>query len=209
MESYGAHLFTPSVRAEQDRVGSGQKYEMVYRSRNLGDLDPPTRSFIESCTSFYMASISSNGWPYLQHRGGPAGFLKILGPDLLGFADYRGNEQFISKGNLRDNDRVALFLMDYPRRARLKLIGHATMIDTAEDADLARRLAQEGAPRPERLATIQVVALDWNCPKYITPRLSEAEIEAIFSPRIQALGKRIEDLEARLDRADPNWRDSE
>lgn len=207
MESYGTHLFTPSVRAEQDKAGTGVKYEMVYPSRNIGPIDPETRAFITSCTSFYMASISAAGWPYLQHRGGPAGFLRLIGPERLGFADYRGNQQFISKGNFADNDRVALFLMDYPRRARLKLIGHATMIDAAEDPDLAAELAQEGGPKPERLATIDVVALDWNCPKYITPRLSETEIEAIFAPRIQALGDRIADLEARLDRADPNWRD--
>ena len=207
MDNYGELLFTPNVRAEQDKVGMGARYEQTYRSRHRGPLDADTRAFIESRDSMYMATISETGWPYVQHRGGPIGFLKTLGPERIGFADYSGNKQFISKGNLRGNDRVALFLMDYPRKARLKLMGHATVTEAPGNLELTAALRDAGGPEPERLVTIDLVAMDWNCPKYITPRLTEAEIEATLGPRIRDMAARIQDLEARLDRADPNWRD--
>ncbi|MEM9320615.1 MAG: pyridoxamine 5'-phosphate oxidase family protein [Pseudomonadota bacterium] len=208
MESYADLMFTPRVRAEQDTVGMGQRYARTYEHRHRGPLDADTRAFIETRNSFYMATVSETDWPYVQHRGGPAGFLKVLGPERIGFADYPGNKQFISKGNLGASDRVALILMDYPRRARLKLLGHATVMRAADDAELAAQLATEGAAVPERLVTIDLAAMDWNCPKYITPRLTEAEIDAALGPRIKEMADRIEALEARLDRAEPGWRSS-
>lgn len=206
MESYGELLFTPNVRTEQDRVGMGERYANTYESRHRGPLDADTRAFIEARDSMYIASISEGGWPYVQHRGGPPGFLKVLGPEQIGFADYRGNKQFITKGNLTGDGRVALFLMDYPRKARLKLLGKARMVEAAEDPELATRLAQAGAPETERLAVIDVVAMDWNCPKYITPRFTEAELEAALAPRMAQINGKLADMEARLDALDPNWR---
>jgi uncharacterized protein len=153
-------------------------------------------AFIAERDSFYIATTNSDGWPYIQHRGGAAGFLKVLGPNLLGFADLKGNRQMLSIGNLTGDDRVALFLMDYPHRERLKILGHARVIDAREDAALAEKLSpgDELKGRVERLFLIEVVSYDWNCPKYITPRFTEVEIERFAAP----LKARIVELEAQL-----------
>ncbi len=198
MDSYGAHMFTQAVQAEQARAGTQDKYAKVYERRHRGPLDADTRAFIETRDSFYMASVGETGWPYVQHRGGPPGFLKVLGDEEIGFADYTGNKQFISKGNFQGDDRVALILMDYPRRARLKIIGHARMVNASEDQALADTLHIGGEGPVERVAAIKVTAIDWNCPKYITPRFTEAEIEAMLGPRIGALQQEIEMLRARV-----------
>ena len=121
-------------------------------------------AFIEARDSFYMASVTETGWPYVQHRGGPLGFLKVLGNTTLGFADYRGNRQYVSKGNLTVDDRVALILMDYPNKQRLKILGRAKMIDADKNSSVAERVSQAGEGRVERLTFIEVEAFDWNCP---------------------------------------------
>lgn len=198
MDSYGELLFTENVQAEQDKAGTKDKYAKVYQRRHRGPLDEDARAFIEARSSFYIASHSESGWPYVQHRGGPAGFLKVLGPEQIGFADYTGNQQFITKGNLTGDDRVSLFLMDYPRRARLKLLGHARMCEAADEPDLAAQLHQEGEGPVERLSIIDIVAMDWNCPKYILPRFTEAEIEAMLGPRLRDLTEENERLKAEL-----------
>jgi len=197
MDSFADHMFTPNVRAEQDRIGVGEKFEQVYNNR---------LRVIETRDSFYLATVTENGWPYVQHRGGPSGFLKVLGPEKIGFADYVGNQQFISKGNLRNESRVALILMDYPQQARLKLIGHACIIEAADDQTLLEQLQQKDAPRPERLVTIELAAIDWNCPKYITQRFRKEEVDAMIGPHLQRLNDRIKQLETRLDATDPSWR---
>jgi predicted pyridoxine 5'-phosphate oxidase superfamily flavin-nucleotide-binding protein len=137
-------------------------------------------AFIAARDSFYMATVNADGWPYIQHRGGPPGFLKVLGPNLLGFADLKGNRQLLSTGNVDGNDRVALFLMDYPHRERLKILGHARVLDAREHAEIADQLcpSPELRDRIERLFLIQAVSFDWNCPQYITPRFTEAEFQA-------------------------------
>lgn len=206
LDSYAEHMFTPHVRAEQDRVNKGEMYEKIYQSRLRGPLDANTREFIQTRDSFYLATISENGWPYVQHRGGPEGFLKLIKPLQIGFADYVGNKQFISKGNLKTNDRVSLILMDYPRQARLKLIGHATVTESEDNKTLCESLRQPDAPRPERLVTIDLVAIDWNCPKYITQRFNQKQIDEMLGPEFLRLGSRIEELETRLDLVDPGWR---
>ena len=151
-------------------------------------------AFIASRDSFYMATVNADGWPYLQHRGGPLGFLKVLGPHQLGFADLKGNRQLLSTGNLDGNDRVSVFLMDYPRRERLKILGHARVLDAREHPDLCDQLSPSPELRGkiERLFLIEVVSYDWNCPQYITPRFTEAEIETHTAP----LKARIAELEA-------------
>jgi len=152
-------------------------------------------SFIQSRDSFYMATISETGWPYIQHRGGETGFLRVLSPTMLAFADYKGNRQLLSTGNLAKTDRVALFLMDYPQKTRLKILGHARVEDAREHPELVAQLSH---PDPhstvERLFFIDVTAFDWNCPQHITPRYTAEEIKAIIEP----LQQRIAELETQL-----------
>ena len=198
MENYGETMFGPRARAEQDKVGMAARYEKMYRNRHRGPLDEDTRAFIETRDTFYMATISETGWPYVQHRGGPRGFLKVTGPEQVGFADYAGNQQFLSKGSLQANDRVALILMDYPRKSRLKLVGTARISEAADDPALEARLRMEAAVPAERLVLIDIVAMDWNCPKYITPRFTEEEISEMLRPRLTALAEENAALRARI-----------
>ncbi|TFF19098.1 pyridoxamine 5-phosphate oxidase [Jiella endophytica] len=156
-------------------------------------MDYPRRARLK----IFMATVSQTGWPYLQHRGGPAGFLKVLDDKTLGFADFRGNRQYISLGNLKADDRVSLFLMDYPRRARLKIFARAEMRDLAADADLAERLAlPDYRAKVERAMLFHLEAFDWNCPQHITPRFTEAEISGAVEP----LRQELRELKAENDR---------
>lgn len=193
-ERFQALALTPAVAAEQIRYYGQAAPRPEAADRDL--LGEVERGFIEARDSFYMATISENGWPYLQHRGGAAGFLRVIGPNLLGFADLRGNRQMLSTGNVAVNDRVALFLMDYPQRSRLKILGHARIVPAAAAPELAGRLTPPGARAVERLVQIDVEAFDWNCPKFITPRYTRQEIESLVSP----LKARIAELEAQLRR---------
>lgn len=185
---------TPAVQAAQERY-FGRRH-VVADAPERDALTAAEAAFIAGRDSFYLATTNADGWPYIQHRGGPAGFLKMLGPNLLGFADLKGNRQMLSTGNLDGDDRVALFLMDYPHRERLKVLGHARVLDAREHADLADELSPtpELRNRIERLFLIDVVSFDWNCPQYITPRYTEAEIAEIVAP----LQARIAALEAQL-----------
>lgn len=188
-------VLTPAVRKAQEHYfGKSQRVEGAPERDALAD-DEIT--FIESRDSFYMATVTENGWPYVQHRGGPPGFLRVVGPNALAFADYKGNRQLISTGNLARSDRVALFLMDYPQRTRLKILGHARVKDARDHPELVTRIADAGEQRfVERLFFIDVVSYDWNCPKYITPRYTISEIEGIVEP----LRRRIAELEAELEK---------
>jgi predicted pyridoxine 5'-phosphate oxidase superfamily flavin-nucleotide-binding protein len=151
--------------------------------------------FIAARDSFYLGSISETGWPYVQHRGGPQGFLRVVNELTLTFADYKGNRQLLTTGNVSVNDRIALFLMDYPNRTRLKILGHARVEDARAHPEL---VAQLGDPKMqssvERLVFIDVVSFDWNCPKYITPRYSIEEVEELTG----SLRTRIAELESEL-----------
>ncbi len=185
---------TDAVRNAQQRY-----YGRSAKPRAHTERDPLTVEeidFIQSRDSFYMATVTESGWPYVQHRGGSPGFLRVLSPTELGFADYQGNRQMLSTGNLAANDRVTLFLMDYPQRTRLKILGHARVIDARERPDLVTTLAEPGIRNVvERLFSIDVVSFDWNCPKYITPRYTIPEIEAMVAP----LRRRIAELETQLE----------
>lgn len=186
-------MFTDAVRRAQN-----QYYGQAGKIAGAPDRDPLGQAeteFIAARDSFYVGSISESGWPYVQHRGGPAGFLRLLNETTLVFADYKGNRQLLSTGNVSANDRVALFLMDYKNRERLKILGHARIVDprahpelTAQVTDLKMRSSVE------RLVFIDVVSFDWNCPKYITPRYSSEEVEELVGP----LRARIAELEATL-----------
>jgi predicted pyridoxine 5'-phosphate oxidase superfamily flavin-nucleotide-binding protein len=153
--------------------------------------------FVHSRDSFYLATVSESGWPYMQHRGGKPGFLHATSATSLAFADYKGNRQLLSTGNLAVNDRVLLFLMDYPQRARLKIMGRARVEDAREHPELVKKFSTpEVQPIVERVFLIEVVSFDWNCPKYITPRYTAAEVDKAVLP----LRKRIAELEAQLER---------
>ncbi len=188
MENYADILFVDEVRALQDQDGTGEKYAAVYPGRTQDILDESTLGFIASRESFYIASVSSSGWPYVQHRGGPKGFLKALGPNRLGFADYRGNRQFITMGHTAHDNRVALFFMDYENRSRLKMLGHLTM-QLAKEADptLCEQLATPGQGRVDRIATLEVTAIDWNCPQYIPALIAADKAKAFVDEQLSAL----------------------
>ncbi len=183
---------TPAVAREQLRY-YGRAHVVSGTGEPREPLGAIEREFIAARDSFYLATVTETGWPYVQHRGGPPGFLKVLDADRLAFGDVRGNRQMLSTGNLAANDRVCLFLIDYPQRSRLKVMGHATVTPAEDDPELAARVATPGLPAPERLITIQVVTHDWNCPKYITPRYTKAEVDELVQP----LRARIAELEAR------------
>ena len=180
-------LFTDRARALQEQDGSRPGYARMEEGADgspdlLGDKEA---DFIAARDSFYMASVTADGWPYVQHRGGPPGFLRLLPGNRLGFADYRGNRQHVSTANLFDDDRVSLFLIDYPNRRRLKLLGHARMIAAADDSALVASLMPDGYKAlAERACIIDVIGFDWNCPQHITPRFTEAEISAAVAPLV-------------------------
>ena len=184
-QQYGNIMFTEAVRKLQEKRGSRAQYERMARIGRIDDeLSPFETQFIAERDSFYMASITSDGWPYMQHRGGPAGFLRVIDSRTLAFADYTGNRQYISAGNLATNDRVSLFLMDYPNQARLKIIGHAKLVDSGTDPALDAAVAVPGYPaRVEGIVKIEVVAYDWNCAQHITPRYTREQIQAAFEAR--------------------------
>ncbi|MBM4265448.1 MAG: pyridoxamine 5'-phosphate oxidase family protein [Deltaproteobacteria bacterium] len=186
-------LGTPAVlRAQENAYGRSRP---VHGDAERDPLGPDEAAFIAARDSFYLATVSEAGWPYIQHRGGNAGFLRALDPHTLGFADYRGNRQLLSTGNLAANDCVSLFLMDYPHRARLKILGRARTLDARENPELVTRLAEPEMRREvERLILVDVVSFDWNCPKFITPRFTAAEVRSVLEP----LQHRIAELEARL-----------
>jgi uncharacterized protein len=181
-------LFTDSVKQAQTRYGSRVQMERLQQHGQANEaLTEAERDFIQARDGFYLATVSESGWPYLQHRGGPAGFVRVLDGKTLGYADFRGNRQYVSTGNIAHDDRVSLFFMDYANRARLKLLGHARIVDAAEDPGLAARLAVSGYPaRVERAVLITVESYEWNCHQHITPRYTEAEFAAMARERASA-----------------------
>jgi uncharacterized protein len=189
---FGSLVFTPVVKALQERYGSRRQYAKREAS-GFGQegLGPSEAEFLGECDSFYMASIGSTGWPYVQHRGGPKGFLKVVDEHTVAFADFRGNKQFISTGNLMTDDRVALILVDYPRQARLKILGHVRILEGADAKEWIGKVRDPSYDAVvERVFVIHVEAFDWNCQQHITPRFTEEQIRDALSPverRMQAL----------------------
>lgn len=184
-------MLTPSVLAAQKHYyGRCATPGAAFERDALTDEE---MQFIRSRDSFYMATVSETGWPYVQHRGGPPGFLRVLSPTRLALADYQGNRQLLSTGNVATDNRVCLFLMDYPQRMRLKILGHAKVEDARMHVDLVTQLAElEKRASIERVFFIEVVSFDWNCPKYITPRYTAAEVEQI----VASLKQHIAELES-------------
>ena len=172
--------FTPTIRDIQVVEGSRASYAVMDEGEDYSHLLTERESgFIAARDSFYMASVSETGWPYVQHRGGPAGFMKVLDECTIGFADYSGNRQYVSTGNFGNDDRVSLFFMDYPNRRRLKMLGRVRIIGTEEAATLAQLEDADYAAQVERGFIIQVEAFDWNCPQHITPRFTETEVAGL------------------------------
>ena len=192
---YRQIYFTPDVLGAQAHYFG--RAQVLPPQPECDPLTAEETEFIQRRDSFYLATVNADGWPYVQHRGGAPGFLKVLGPTSLAFADYQGNRQMLTTGNLAGNNRVALFLMDYPRRERLKILGHARVEDGRANPELVERLAQpDDREIVERVFLIDVISFDWNCSQYITPRYTEEELCGEIAP----LKRRIAELEAMLAR---------
>jgi len=196
---------TPSVRAAQARMGVDHLWKDFKGHRTFDRFTDSEAAFISSRDSFYMASVSETGWPYVQHRGGPRGFLKLVDDRTLAFADYRGNRQYISTGNFAADSRTCLFLMDYPHRARLKIYAHAEVVELDADAALTELVTVPGyRAKMERIFRLKLEAFDWNCPQHITPRFTEDEIAESVRPlrdRLAQLEAENADLRSRLSQA--------
>jgi hypothetical protein len=190
--------FTPSVRAAQTDDGSRPMLAAAYEGRGPEQgaaLGPQEADWIAECDTAFVATVSETGWPYVQHRGGPRGFIKVLDAHTLGFADYAGNRQLVSVGNLAASDRVALLLIDTMQRRRLKLLGHARVQPLDADPALAALLVDPGyRARPQRALLIRVEAFDWNCPQHIVQKLDTIEVDRMLARR----DARIAELEAKL-----------
>lgn len=182
--AYSDIAFTPTVRAMQRRMGSRSAYAQLDSSSDRRDtLGVAETRFVEERDGFYQATVSESGWPYVQFRGGQAGFLKVLDGKTIGYADFRGNVQYISVGNLQSNDRISIILMDYAGRRRLKILGRARLVGVDEEPALLSRLVlPDYRARVERAVIITVEGYDWNCPQHITPRFTEAEIRENLEP---------------------------
>lgn len=178
VQNFAEIAFTPRVRALQEDAGSRASYARMEDNPAPAGLGPREWAFIQERDSFYMASVSETGWPYVQHRGGPAGFLRVLDQTTIGFADFQGNKQYVSTGNLMHDDRVSLILMDYPNRTRLKLLGHVRIVGAEDPIVLEKLEIPDYRARVERGVLIDIAALDWNCPQHITPRFTVEEIQA-------------------------------
>jgi predicted pyridoxine 5'-phosphate oxidase superfamily flavin-nucleotide-binding protein len=189
--------FTPSVQRLQRQHGSRAQYGRLQAHAGPNDsVGEDEAEFLARADSFYLATVSETGWPYVQHRGGPPGFLRVLTPSQIAFADFRGNLQYVSAGNVAVHDRASIIVMDHVERRRLKLLGHLRFVSIDEvDADVLRRVELTGyRARVERVALFDVAAFDWNCPQHITQRFTLEQIEQAAAP----MRARIAELEARL-----------
>jgi len=190
--------FTPTVQKVQEQLGSRPSYARLAEvaattNHHLSEVEA---QFIAARDSLYMATVSETGWPYIQHRGGPTGFVRVLDETTIGFADFRGNRQYVSVGNLMTDDRVSLFFMDYPNKTRLKVFGRAKIVGLEDHATLSRLELPSYRARVERGFLINVEAFDWNCPQHIVERFTLDEVRAMTEP----LTARIAELEAELAR---------
>lgn len=180
--------FTNAVKNIQQSQGSRKAYaKMEIRPDSNHTLSETESSFIAKRDSFYMSSVSETGWPYLQHRGGPVGFMKGLDPHTLGFADFKGNRQYVSTGNFVNNNRVALFFMDYLNKRRLKLLGRVQLIGIEESAILDKLTPADYNAQIERGVLIKVEAFDWNCPQHITPRYTQIQVNEIIASLVKEI----------------------
>ncbi len=192
-DSFGSLVFTPAVKALQERYGSRRQYARLEESGSSpGRLGPQESEFLSERDTFYMASLGATGWPYVQHRGGPKGFLKVIDDRTIAFADFRGNRQYINTGNLMTDNRVALIMVDYPRQLRLKILGRAEIFEGEQAKEWTKKVVDPAYKAVvERVFVIRVEAFDWNCQQHIVPRFTEEEIREVLAPA----EKRMQELE--------------
>ncbi|HEY2843065.1 MAG TPA: pyridoxamine 5'-phosphate oxidase family protein [Bryobacteraceae bacterium] len=192
--NFGALVFTPVVKALQEKYGSRRQYARMEAGAAAPDrLGPDETAFIAERDSFYLATLGATGWPHLQHRGGPKGFLKVIDDQTIAFADFRGNKQFVSNGNIATENRVALILVDYPGQVRLKILGRAEVLEGEAARGWIERLGDpEYKAVVERAYVITVEAFDWNCPQHITPRFTAEQIQESLAP----FERRLQELES-------------
>lgn len=189
-KNFATIAFTDAVKAMQEKAGSRSGYARMEKANYLEGLTKNEMDFIADRDSFYMASIGENNFPYLQHRGGPRGFIKVLDEKRIGIIDFRGNMQYITVGNISTNHNVALIMVDYPARARLKILARAEVVELMDDPSLYELLEPgDYTFKPERMMVFHVEAYDWNCPQHITPRYTVQEIEAAFEGQRDHISK--------------------
>ena len=198
MDNYADRMFQNAVAELQKQDGSYDKYQAFYPHRTQDELSKDDIAYIQARESFYIASVNSDGWPYIQHRGGAVGFIKVLGPTQLACADYPGNRQFITMGHLQTEAKVSLFFMDYLNHARLKIQGRARLVKAADVDPMILESVSDGGPLVERVLTVDIVAMDWNCPKYIPTLYPEAVIQNVIGPKIGQLEAENTALRAEL-----------
>ncbi|WP_027077455.1 pyridoxamine 5'-phosphate oxidase family protein [Maribacter antarcticus] len=183
-KNFAEIAFTDAVKKLQEKYGSRKSYERMERFSVIDGLTDNEMTFIENRDSFYLASIGVKEFPYVQHRGGPKGFLKVLDTKRIGFIDFIGNRQYVSVGNMATNTNVSLIMIDYPSRSRLKIFAKAEIVELDDTSELFKTLNLENYKfRPERMMVFHIEAYDWNCPQHITPRYTTEEIEAAFLPQ--------------------------
>jgi uncharacterized protein len=201
-KNFASLAFTDAVKAMQEKFGSRASYARMERDTYVNGLTDSEIDFISQRDSFYMASIGENNFPYIQHRGGPKGFLKILDENRIGFIDFRGNMQYISVGNIATNNNVALIMVDYPARTRLKILAKAAIVEIKDDPVLFDLLDLDDYKfKPERMLVLHVEAYDWNCPQHITPRYTVEDIEEAFAGQrehITKLQTEVKELKQKL-----------
>jgi len=200
--NYSQLAFTDAIKKIQEEVGSRSTYDRMEKMSVVDGLTDNEINFIGDRDSFYMASFGENEYPYIQHRGGPAGFIKVIDNKTIGIVDFVGNRQYISTGNISKNGNVALILLSYPQRARLKIYAHAKIVDLNENEELYNLLKPTDYKfKPERMMIFEIQAYDWNCPQHITPRYTTEEIEEALLPQreyIKNLENKIKELESKL-----------
>jgi predicted pyridoxine 5'-phosphate oxidase superfamily flavin-nucleotide-binding protein len=185
-QNFTKFAFTDSVKEVQKLYGTRKAYERMERSDDKFELTANETAFIEASDGFYMGTVGEHGWPYVQYRGGPVGFLKVIDRTAIAYVDFRGNGQYISTGNINHNNKTSLFLMDYPSQRRLKIWAETTIIKANEDAELLEKLTMQGYPaKRERIVMLKIQAYDWNCPQHITQRYTQAQLEALIAPIVK------------------------
>lgn len=195
--NYHEIAFSEAVKELQTAHGSRDKYQGVYGRYEKTGFSDSEVSFIHDQDSFFMATVGKSGFPYIQHRGGPKGFLRVIDDQTLGFVDFSGNRQYISTGNLAENDTVALFLISYPHQSRLKIFARASIVELADNPDLFAQLdPADYKHTPERMMILKVEGFDWNCPQHITQRFTVEEVDKVYGPKL----KRLEEIEAEIER---------
>ena len=201
-KNFAAIAYSDAVKEMQEKLGSRATYARVERDTYIDGLTDNEVAFIAQRDSFYIASIGENGFPYIQHRGGPKGFLKVLDSKRIGFIDFKGNMQYVTVGNLATNNNVALIMVDYPARARLKIFARAEIVELKNNPALYNLLdLSDYKFRPERMMILNIEAYDWNCPQHIIPRYTAEEIEQAFVPqrnRMTKLEDEVKALKARI-----------